>query len=162
GRRVALERHQTLRAAVDWSYSLLTPTEQLVFDRLSVFAGSFDRTAAQRITAGDDVDAWAVLDALDGLVRRFMVDAEVAPAGSARFTVLETLRRYGADRLAERADVERRRGEHAEYYAEVAECIGEGLLGRHELMWRQVLQSEADNIRVAIAWALDHEEIAIL
>jgi predicted ATPase len=162
GRRIALERHQTLRAAVDWSYSLLTPKEQLVFDRISVCAGSFDRSAAQRVAAGDDVDTWAVVDALEGLVRKVMIDAEVVRGGAARFTVLETLRRYGADRLAERGDAERRRRAHAEYYAEIAEIIGEGLLGRDELTWRERLVVEADNIRAAITWALDQEEVAVL
>ena len=73
GRRVALERHQTLRAAIDWSFSLLQPDEAVVFARLAVFAGSFDSRATRAIVADETVDEWVVLDAIDGLVRKSMV-----------------------------------------------------------------------------------------
>src|SRR4029077_14570973 len=95
GRRSAVERHQTLRATVDWSYSLLDERERIVFDRLSVCAGSFDARAAQAGVAGDGIEAWDVLDALTDLVAKSMIVAEEAADGAMRYQMLETLRQYG-------------------------------------------------------------------
>jgi predicted ATPase/class 3 adenylate cyclase len=162
GRRASLERHQTLRATVDWSYASLSPTEQLVFDRLSVFAGSLDATAARHIVADEDVDVWAVVDAIDGLVRKSMVIAEEHSDASVRYALLETLRQYARDRLTERGDSERRQHRHADYYVALIEEMGEGLLGPDELSWRARLMLEVDNIRIAAAWALDQENIEVL
>src|SRR5262245_42422743 len=104
GRRTAVERHQTLRATVDWSYSLCSDVERRVFDRLGVFAGSFDAPAAEAVAAGDDLEAWDVLDALTSLVdKSLLVDEETAD-GSTRFAMLETLRAYARERLDESAD----------------------------------------------------------
>ena len=94
GRRSAVERHQTLRATVDWSYSLLEERERAVFDRLGVFAGSFDARAAQMVVVGDGVEAWDVLDALAELVAKSMVVADETSDGTTRYQMLETLRQY--------------------------------------------------------------------
>ena len=96
GRRTALERHQTLRATVDWSYSLLEPSEQGVFDRLGVFTGSFDAAAACAVASGDDVESWDVLDALSGLVHKSMVTIVGTSGTSTRYQLLETMRQYHA------------------------------------------------------------------
>ena len=116
GRRVALERHQTLRAAVDWSYSLLQADEAVVFTRLAVFAGSFDARATRAIVADDAVDEWAVLDAIDGLVRKSMVVAEEQADGSVRYQLLETLRQYARERLEQQGKAGDWRRRHADYF----------------------------------------------
>ena len=136
GRRSGVERHQTLRATVDWSYSLLDDRERVVFDRLGVFTGSFDARAAQAVVAGDGVEAWDVLDALTDLVAKSMVVAEEAADGTMRYQLLETLRQYGRERLDAVGDADGWRRRHAEHYATVAEAAGEGLRGPDELAWK--------------------------
>jgi predicted ATPase/class 3 adenylate cyclase len=155
GRRTAVERHQTLRATVNWSYELLAPTERVVFDRLGVFAGSFDPTAAEAVAAGDGMAAWDVLDALTSLVTKSMVALEETRDGGVRYALLETLRQYARERLDEIDDTDARQRRHAEYYAGVAETIGPALEGPDELMWRYKLRAELDNLRAAVTWALD-------
>ncbi len=114
GRHTTVERHQTLRAAVDWSYSLLDDRERVVFDRLSVFSGSFDARAAQAVVSGDGIEAWDVLDALTGLVAKSMVNAEEDPEGVMRYQLLETLRQYGREQLDAAGDADAWRRRHAQ------------------------------------------------
>ncbi|HEX5980534.1 MAG TPA: hypothetical protein VFY52_05535, partial [Thermoleophilaceae bacterium] len=110
------ERHRTLRAAVDWSYRLLDEPERLVFERLSVFASGCDLDAAVAVCAGDGVEPGDVLDLLDRLVERSLLRVGDA-GGRTRYGMLETLRHYGADRLANRGDGAHRRTLHADHYA---------------------------------------------
>src|SRR5207253_5491944 len=119
GRRTAVERHQTLRATVDWSYDQLSETEQLVFDRLGVFAGIFDADAGVAIASGDRVERFDVLDALTNLVAKSMLVAEQTPDDRTRYQMLETLRHYAREGVDEAGagDVLRRR--HARHYADV-------------------------------------------
>jgi predicted ATPase len=158
GRRSAVERHQTLRATVDWSYSLLGKRERAVFDRLGVFAGSFDAQAAQAVVVSDGIDAWDVLDALTELVAKSMVVAEDTAEGTTRYRMLETLGQYARERLDEHGDTDRWRGRHAEHFADWAERAGPGLLGRDELTWRTRESAELDNLRAAVTWALGRDE----
>ena len=162
GRRVALERHQTLRAAVDWSYSLLQPDEAIVFTRLAVFAGSFDARATRAIVADDEVDEWAVLDAIDGLVRKSMVTAEEQADGSVRYQLLETLRQYARERLEADGHGEDLRRRHADYYVAFSEEAGAGLRAPDEFSWRARLHLELDNLRAATQWAFDVEDVDLL
>src|SRR6266853_6345664 len=76
GRRGRVERHQTLRAAIDWSYSLLTDSERVVFDRLGVFPASFDEAAAIAVCAGGGIERWDVIDALTSLAAKSMVGTD--------------------------------------------------------------------------------------
>ncbi len=158
GRRSAVQRHQTLRATVDWSYSLLDDRERAVFDRLGVFAGSFNAQAAQAVVVGDGVEAWDVLDALTELVAKSMVVSEEIADGTTRYQMLETLGQYARERLDEHGDTDRWRGRHAEYFADWAEEAGLGLIGRDELVWRARESAELDNLRAAVKWALDRDE----
>ncbi len=162
GRRVALERHQTLRAAVDWSYSLLQPDEAVVFTRLAVFAGSFDARATRAIVADDEVDEWAVLDAVDGLVRKSMVVADEQADGSVRYQLLETLRQYARERLEAPDQGEKWRRRHADYYVAFSEAAGAGMASPDEFMWRERLQLDVDNLRAATQWAFDAEDVDLL
>jgi predicted ATPase len=162
GRRAALERHSTLRAAVDWSYSLLTAEERAVFTRLCVFAGSFDSRAVGAVATDDSLDRFAVLDALDRLVRKSMVAAEEQPDGSVRYQLLETLRQYALERLEADDDPEAWWRQHAEHYAAVTEEVGVGLLGPDEYAWRARLELDLDNVRAAAQWALQGEQLELL
>jgi predicted ATPase/class 3 adenylate cyclase len=155
GRRGAVDRHQTLRATVDWSYSLLDDRDRAVFDRLSVFMGGFDIAAAEAVAADDEIDAWDVVDALTSLVAKSMVAVEERPTGGVRYLLLETLRQYALDCLNDRGLLERFRRRHADHFARFAEELGPQLLGAEELVWRERYREEIDNLRAALTWALD-------
>jgi predicted ATPase/class 3 adenylate cyclase len=155
GRRTAVERHHTLRATVDWSYSLLAPADQRVFDRLGVFAGSFDASAAESVVAGEGIETWDVVDALSTLVEKSMITAEEAADGTTRYELLETLRAYARERLDDAGLADDHRRAHAEYYAGLAEQAGRGLVGPDEFAWRRRLYADLANLRTAVTWALD-------
>ena len=136
GRRSAIDRHQTLRATVDWSYSLLRGTEQLVFTRLGTFPNTFESAAAEAVATGGGIEGWDVLDALSSLVDKSMLVADAAPDASTRYSMLETLRSYARDRLDETGDADAKRRRHAQHYATVAEELGPRLHSVDELAWR--------------------------
>ncbi len=101
GSRTALPRQQTLRASIEWSYGLLTEREQMLFRRLSVFAGSFALDAVERVCSGEGIEANAVLDILGRLADKSVLIAEKGDSGLARFILLETLRQYGVERWSD-------------------------------------------------------------
>jgi predicted ATPase/class 3 adenylate cyclase len=158
GRRTAVERHQTLRATVDWSYSLLSEAEQRVFARLSVFSGSFAAADATAVVTGDGIDTWDVIELIGSLVAKSMLTTDEAPDGTTRYRQLETLRQYARDRLDDLGDPDVWRRRHAEHYAEFAEEVGAGLMGEDELAWRPRAMAELDNLRSAVSWSLDCED----
>ena len=100
--RGGLERHQTLRATVAWSYQLLADAERLLFDRLSVFSGGFDLRGVEAVCADDAIDVDDVFDLLDSLVDKSMITVDRS-GDTARYRLLETLRQYGEERLGDRA-----------------------------------------------------------
>ena len=115
------ERHRTLQAAVSWSHDLLEPPEQVVFRRLAVFPSSFDLDAAEAVAGGPDTDA---IEALMRLVEQSLVEHD---ATTGRYRLLETLRQYGADRLADAAEVDLARDHHTAFYlALAADCAAPG------------------------------------
>jgi predicted ATPase/class 3 adenylate cyclase len=157
GRRTVLERHQTLRGAIDWSYALLDPVEQLVFSRLAVFAGGFTLDAAEAVTAGDGVEANDVLTNLASLVAKSMVVTDDTAAGT-RYRLLDTLREYAWERLAELDDLSRVHARHAEHYLVLVETAAAQLRGPDDEEWCFRLDAEQDNLRVALGWARDRDQ----
>jgi predicted ATPase len=155
GRRTAVERHQTLRAAVDWSYSLLSASERAVFDRLGVFSGGFTLGSATAVVTGDGVEGWVVVDAVGGLVAKSMVVAEPGDDEHTRYQLLETLRQYALDRLDDYGQADDWRRRHAQHFAAFAAEVGRGLRGRDEFAWRERLMADLDNLRSAVLWGLD-------
>ena len=155
GSRTALPRHQTLRALIDWSYDLLNPEEQIVLDRLSVFAGGWTLEAAEAVTSAGGTGGWQVLDQLAALVGKSLVQAEEIQ-GSTRYRLLETVRHYAAERLAGRPGSERdhTRAAHRDHYLALVETAGAHLRGPDEAVWLGRLQVEFDNIRAALAFSL--------
>ena len=154
GNRTAMPRHQTLRALIDWSYDLLSPREQLVFGRLSVFAGGWTLDAAEAVTAGGDVADWQVLDLLAALVGKSLVQAEVSH-GSTRYRLLETVRHYAAERLAVAgSDASDVRAAHRDYYLSLVETAAPELPGPDEARWLDRIEAEFDNIRAALAFSI--------
>ena len=128
GERGAVERHATLRAAIDWSYDLLAPAEQLVLARLSVFAGGCSLEAAESVCCGGGVDELDVLDLLAVLVARSLVVADDAASGERRYRLLETVRQYAEERLDD-GDHEELRERHSRYYADFVESAVDRVAG---------------------------------
>jgi predicted ATPase/class 3 adenylate cyclase len=156
-RRGAVERHQTLRSAVDWSYSLLDDVTRPVFVRLGVFAGSFDARAAEEIASGDGLVAWDVVDGLRELVAKSLVSVDDSVPSSTRYQMLETLRAYARERLDDEGQIDRWRRRHATYYASFAEEAGPMMLGPDWLAWLPRLRAELDDLRASVSWALESD-----
>ncbi len=156
GERTALPRHQTLRAAVDWSHDLLPPAERVLFRRLSVFAGSLSLEAAASV-ADDPAapDRSRIVDLLASLVDHSLV-VSVDMKGERRFRMLETLRAYGAERLAEAGETEEVHQRLLVWSTAFAECFRDALHPRRITDKRAIerLDAENDNIRHALGWAL--------
>jgi predicted ATPase/class 3 adenylate cyclase len=157
GRRGAASRHQTLSAVVEWSCSLLGDRDRAVFERLGVFTGSFTAASAIAVVAGEEFEGWDVIDALSSLVGKSMVNAQDAPDGTTRYVLLETLRDFARQRLAESGEIDLWRRRHASHYADIAQEVGRALLGPDELVCRPRLRAELDNLRAAVMWAIDAE-----
>jgi predicted ATPase/class 3 adenylate cyclase len=153
GSRTALKRHQTLRAAVDWSYQLLTPAEQALLARLSVFAGSFSLAAVEAVCNDDAVPVEQVLDVLEHLVDRSLVDTETTQSG-VRCRLLESIRQYGRERLVDFGDGQTWLARHRDFFAEFAASAQRGLWGPEQGRWLTVVQADLENVRAAIDWSL--------
>jgi predicted ATPase len=155
GRRTRVERHQTLRATIDWSYDSLDEGDRRVFAELAVFPASFTERAAEAVLAGGgNDDAWEVIDALDRLVAKSLVSAADIE-GVTRYQLLETVRHYAAERLAERGGVEESRRAHAAWVVDFAEQeAGPGLRGPEEGTWVRRVAAERESITAAVDWAV--------
>lgn len=150
GLPTALPQHQTLQAAIDWSYDLLAETERVLLRRLAVFAGGSTLEAAEAVCAGDDVAADDVLDLLANLVDKSLVVAE-GLNGDVRYRLLETIRQYGRERLeAEEAGVVH--AKHLDWYLRLAEQAEPELKGPEQLVWLERLEAEHDNSRAALQY----------
>jgi predicted ATPase len=154
GRRRSVERHQTLRTAVDWSYSLLDDRTRDLFARLGVFTGSFDAAAGLAV-AGDEADRFEVLDLLEELVAKSMLATDVSNAGSTRYQLLETFRQYALERLAESGSTDELRLRHAQHFAFVTAGLGPRILGPDEVAARRALEADLGNLRAAVDWAIE-------
>jgi predicted ATPase/DNA-binding SARP family transcriptional activator len=159
GSKAVLPRQRTLRAAVEWSYDLLEPSERLLFERLSVFAGSFGLELAEAVCADDELDAVEVLDLLAGLVSKSLVARVPDQEGTARYRLLETLRDYAADRLAARGDDLALRRRHACAITAMAEEGGSAVEGAGRRAALEHLAATADDARLALEFALDFVEV---
>jgi predicted ATPase/DNA-binding winged helix-turn-helix (wHTH) protein len=159
GARVALRRHQTLRAALEWSHGLLDATEQEVFAAVGVFPGSFSLEAIQALVEGPDLDAWTALEKLGALVDKSLIAVEGgAGAAEPRYRLLETTRAFALERLASSGAMPRMLRRHAEITLGVFERAHDevrsgvpsaSLVGR--------LAPEIDNLSAALRWAAGSE-----
>jgi len=156
GNRAAPPRHQTLRGTLDWSYRLLSQPEQQLFDRLSVFAGGWTLSAVEAVCAEEEeegIDRQSVLNQLAELVNKSLVVAEVGSTRSMRYRLLEPVRQYARERLADAWDADAVRRRHAAFFVEVAEAAEVELGGADREIWLEYLDFEHDNMRAALAWA---------
>ncbi len=154
GSRTTLARHQTLRAAMDWSYDLLEPQERVLLGRVAVFAGGFTLEAAEAVCTGDGIEKADILDLLTFLVDKSLVMATIkeGPVAEARYRLLETVRQYGADRLREHAPDAVWHDRHRDYFLAMAERAEPELHGPDQTSWLARLEMELDNLRAAMEW----------
>ncbi|HZI37086.1 MAG TPA: adenylate/guanylate cyclase domain-containing protein, partial [Acidimicrobiia bacterium] len=153
GARTAVRRQQTLRASVDWSHDLLTDPERILLRRLAVFAGGFDLEAAQAVGAGEGLQRHQVLDQLALLVDKSLVSTEESEAAT-RYRLLETVRQYALEKLAESGEAESVRTRHRDHYVLVA--AGLEPAGREELEGRlDRVGADLENLRGAFQWSLE-------
>jgi predicted ATPase/DNA-binding SARP family transcriptional activator len=157
--RRAATRHDSLRAAIDWSYDLLTDRERTVFARLAVFVGGFTLEAAEAVVADEELSPATVMDTLGTLVERSMVVAErhADTPGRMRYRLLESLRAYAGERLTGASAVH---GRHARYFLGFAEQADRERRGSRRTRWLRWLTGEYPNLRAAMAWLHatgDHE-----
>jgi predicted ATPase/class 3 adenylate cyclase len=156
GSRTALPRHRTLRAAMDWSFDLLPAEERILLARLSVFVGSFSIEAAEAVGPGGIVDRNDVLDLLTRLVDRSLL-LPADEASEARYRMLETVRDYAQERLAELGDASETFGRHRDWFAAlVQEARPAFLAGPEQSAWLDRLSRDHDNVRAALGWT--HED----
>ncbi len=152
GSRSALQRHQTLRATIDWSYQLLEQPERICLRRLSVFAGAFTLEAAEAVCADDDIDSGDVLDLVARLVLKSLLVAE-SRGDQARYRLLETIREYAEERLAEAEEAEQVCVLHRQFLLDLAESAPTWS-GAGEEVWLQQLEADHDNLRAALEWGV--------
>lgn len=171
-RTVGPARQQTLRAAIDWSYELLTTAEQALFARMGVFAGGCTLEAAEAILSDDPqvspaeltvyIPASAVLDGLSSLIDKSLLRQADDKDGEPRFTMLETIREFAQERLIATGESEAIVRKHARYYLELAEAASPALEGSQANEWLDHLERENGNLLAALDWARNRNDTAIL
>ena len=157
GSRTALPRHQTLRGLIDWSYGLLSEAERELFRRVSVFVGGWTLEASVAVCAGVDVDRYDIVELLGRLVDKSLclIDGE---GSDPRYRLLETIRQYGFEKLAETSEGQVVRARHRDFYLGFAEDAEPRLQGPEQVVWLQRLEGDHDNLRAALRWSLDCDE----
>ena len=167
GSRTALPRQQTLRATIDWSYSLLSDSEKMLFRRLAVFVGGWTLEAAESVCGYEDSPAYYfaarkgimvgrfdILDGLTRLVDKSLILIEETPVGI-RYHRLETIRQYSRERFFETDEVESVLDRHLAYFVQFAEEVDEKLKGSDQMEWQSRMAAEQDNLRVALDWGVN-------
>jgi len=147
GSRTALPRHQTLHASMNWSWGLLTESEQTLMRQLSVFAGGWTLESAQEIFDGD------VLILMSALVKKSLIVANQETGGETRSRFHEIVRQYMREKLLEAGQEEAIRTRHLQYFLQLADQAEAGLSGSQQVEWMSLLNDERANIRVALEWA---------
>ena len=156
GSRTALPRQQTLRSMIDWSHSLLSEAERMLFQRLSVFAGGWTLEAAEEVCASDGLELAEILDLSAHLVDKSLVVKDEEAAGL-RFHMLETIRQYAAEKLKMSGEEGAFRHMQAGYFSYLAKEARERSWKPDYAMWLNRLERERDNLREALSWSAVHD-----
>ena len=160
GRRTALPRQQTLRATMDWSYSLLLEQERLLFRRLSVFAGGLSLEAAEAICTDAGIAEGEILDLLARLVDKSLVLVEERE-GDRRYRFLETIRQYALERLWEAGEAARLQERHWTWYMALVERAEQETFSPQQAAWFNRIEREHDNLRAALRYLLEGGQVGI-
>ncbi len=168
GARTVMPRQQTLKAAIDWSYTLLNPKEKMALQRLSVFSGGWTLEAAEQVIpdtpgkadcAPEEIGSEEMLDLLASLVDKSMViltgseSEPVSASAEPRYRMLETIRQYARDRMLEAGCGEAVRDRHLAYYLSFAEEAEQHFRTKDQIRWLSLVDLELDNIRLALEWS---------
>ncbi len=159
GQRTATSRQQTLHATLDWSYALLTPAEQALFQSLAVFAGNWNLDDIEQVAGPDTTAPYAVSDVLTYLVNKSLVIAEEqegtqTEAGEIRYRLLNTVQQYATSKLMQSENWQKMCERHQKWYLQQAKEANKHLHGPEQFLWLQYLEAEIPNIRVALTRAL--------
>ncbi len=151
------ERHRTLRAAIDWSYDLLSSSERLLLQRLAVFTAGFALSTAESACAWGEIGRAEVLDLLSSLVSKSLVVAETLQGSEARYRLLETIRQYAQEKLIASGEWVSAHDHYLACFLRLTEEVALKLRGPYQQLWFNWLETENDNIRAALAWALEQQ-----
>ena len=158
GSRTALPRQQTLRASIDWSWNLLSESEQTLMRRLAVFAGGWTLDAAEAVGAGDGVNESDVFELLSNLVEKSLVSVD---SENGRYRMLETILQYASEKLQKTDEVEAVNKRHCAWVLAWAEEIEPKLDGDDHVAQLPRVAIELDNVRAAVEWGLSTGEAEI-
>jgi predicted ATPase/DNA-binding SARP family transcriptional activator len=158
GARDVPSRQRTLRATIDWSHDLLTPADQALFERLGVFVGGFDVQAARAVAANDE---YAVFDGIASLLDHSVLQRDPSAGEKQRFRMLETIRAYAIERLADSGDIQATERRHACFYHALAERAELELRGPRQNEWLQQLDAEYGNLQAALDWSARSGEVEV-
>jgi len=155
GSQAALPRHRTLQASFEWSYALLSKQEQILLQRLSVFAGGCTLEAAEAVCAGEEIEAFEVLDLLSCLADQSLIYVKHLSEGESRYYLLETIRQFAHQRLQESGALPRLHQRHLVYFLQLAEEGDQQIRGPQQLIWIKLLEKEKNNFTIAIERAFE-------
>lgn len=150
-------RHRTMRATLDWSYDLLSASEQIMLARLSVFAGGFSLVNAEAVCSSEGIERAQVLDLLSLLVDKSLVAVQILQRDESRFYLLETIRQYTWEKLLTSGEMLAIRDRHLQYFQELAEEAGQKLNGPQQQLWLTKLEGEYSNFQAAMTWSLEKD-----
>jgi predicted ATPase/DNA-binding winged helix-turn-helix (wHTH) protein len=152
------ERQQTMRSTMAWSYGLLSERDQKLFARLAVFSGGFTLEAAEKVCCTESgASALDVLNGLTALVEHSLLAPRDQTSGDPRFQMLEVVREYAAEVLAERGETDRVRRRHAEFFMALGEEAEPYLQAARSAEYLNVLEADHDNLRRALDWAKEND-----
>ncbi|MBI3659129.1 tetratricopeptide repeat protein [Candidatus Acetothermia bacterium] len=165
GSRTALPKHQTLRAAMDWSFHLLPEPEQILLRRLSVFAGGFLLETVEAVCAQHETESGSsrtapteILDLMTQLVNKSLVHV-TNQHGKVRYRLLEMVRQYAREKLEESGEATSLRQSHLDFFLRLAERAEPELKGADQTIWLGRLEAEHDNLRAVLRWSLQKGDI---
>jgi predicted ATPase/transcriptional regulator with XRE-family HTH domain len=153
GNRAALPRHQTLKSAIDWSYDLLSATEQTIFQRLCVFVNGWTLESAKSICSDAKIIPDLVLGLLTQLINKSIVITQ-EEQGKSRYRMLETVRQYAQEKLLASGEAETYYDAHLNFFLKLAEEAEPHLKGAEQVQWINRLEEELDNMRLALDRAI--------
>jgi predicted ATPase/DNA-binding SARP family transcriptional activator/DNA-binding CsgD family transcriptional regulator len=161
GPREFSERQRTLRSTIEWSYELLEEGEKALFGRLSVFSGGATLEAIEKMCDAPGVLSVDALDGASSLLEKSLLGQEEGVEGEPRLVMLETIREYAQERLEESGEAETIKRAHAEYFLALAEIAEPKLWGPEDAAWLDRLEREHDNMRAALTWSMEHDEVEL-
>jgi predicted ATPase/DNA-binding CsgD family transcriptional regulator len=158
-RLATTSHHRSMRATLDWSYNILSSAEQIGLRRLSVFAGGCSLTTAEAVCAGNGIERGQILELLASLISKSLVVSHTLQRGDARYSLIETIRQYAYEKLVSSGELSVTRERHLECFVQLTEETLPKLSGVYQQLWLDWLEGEFDNIRSALDWSLETDQI---